>query len=67
MGVPCVVMFGNFNPPRRWHPFGDEHRLIHNMGGVLLISPEEVYAAVLSIICARSLDEHAGRAAPKTT
>jgi ADP-heptose:LPS heptosyltransferase len=56
-GVPCVVMFGNYYPPRRWHPFGEEHRLIHNMQGVLQISPEEVYAAVCSVICARRFNE----------
>lgn len=53
VGVPCVVMFGNFNPPRRWHPFGEDHRLVHNMQGVLHISPEEICAAVRSVLRAR--------------
>jgi heptosyltransferase III len=50
VGVRCVAMFGSDYPPRRWHPFGQEHRVIHNMQGVLHISPEEVYAAVSSVI-----------------
>lgn len=53
VGVPCVAMFGNFNPPKRWHPFGAEHRIIHDMRGVHSISPPEVYAEVRSVIAAR--------------
>jgi ADP-heptose:LPS heptosyltransferase len=46
VGVPCVCMFGNYNVPRRWHPYGPRHHVIHNMAGVTKISPEEVFAAV---------------------
>lgn len=49
-GVPCVALFGNFNRPKRWHPMGQGHRIIHNMHGVREIAPEEVYAAVCSTI-----------------
>lgn len=49
-GIPCVSMFGNFNVPRSWHPFGKNHRIIHNMQGVQEISPAEVYAAIRSIL-----------------
>ena len=57
VGTPCVAMFGDFNPPNKWHPFGTEHRLIHNMRGVQKISPEEVYTAISSVIddCASSV------------
>ena len=54
VGIPCVAMFGDFNPPKKWHPFGDEHRLIHNMLGVGGISPEEVYLAVRSVMSERA-------------
>jgi ADP-heptose:LPS heptosyltransferase len=53
-GIPCVAMFGDFNPPKQWHPFGEEHRLIHNMLGVGSISPEEVYLAIRSVITDRA-------------
>jgi ADP-heptose:LPS heptosyltransferase len=53
VGTPCVAMFGDFNPPKKWHPFGAQHRLIHDMRGVRSISPEEVYAAIRSVIAAR--------------
>jgi heptosyltransferase-3 len=45
-GVPCVGIFGAFNRPKWWHPMGQWHSIIHNMGGVREITPEEVYAAV---------------------
>jgi heptosyltransferase III len=50
VGLSCVAMFGDYNRPRRWHPFGSNHRLIHNMQGVLEISPEEVYGAICSVL-----------------
>lgn len=45
-GVPCVALFGNFNRPKWWHPMGQGHRVIHNMNGVLEITPDEVHSAV---------------------
>ena len=49
-GVPCVGIFGSHNKPKWWHPMGQGHRVIHNMGGVDRISPAEVYSAASSII-----------------
>jgi ADP-heptose:LPS heptosyltransferase len=49
-GVPCVALFGDYNKPKWWHPMGRGHHIIHNMHGVSEIKPEEVYAAVSSII-----------------
>jgi asparagine synthase (glutamine-hydrolysing) len=54
VGTPCVAMFGDFNPPAKWHPFGAHHRLIHDMRGVRNVSPEEVYAAVRLVLTARA-------------
>jgi heptosyltransferase-3 len=57
VGTPCVAMFGDFNRPRQWHPFGEKHQVIHSMRGVLQISPEEVYARICSVTCVvRCLD-----------
>jgi len=44
--VPCVCMFGNYNTPKRWHPYGARHRIIHNMSGVKEISPDEIFVAI---------------------
>jgi asparagine synthase (glutamine-hydrolysing) len=46
VNVPCVCVFGNYNQPRVWHPYGKQHRIIHNMSGVKAIAPLEVLAAV---------------------
>ena len=46
VGVACVAVFGDYNAPKRWHPIGDQHRIIHNMRGVRAITPDEVYEAV---------------------
>jgi ADP-heptose:LPS heptosyltransferase len=45
-GVPCVAMFGSFNVPRRWHPMGRGHRIIHDMRGVGTIPAAKVHAIV---------------------
>ena len=50
MGVPCVGVFGSFNRPQQWHPWGQGHHIIHNIAGVGKISPAEVHSAVSSII-----------------
>jgi heptosyltransferase III len=50
VGVRCVGMFGNFNRPKWWHPYGAQHRIIHDMRGVLAITPSEVFAALNSIV-----------------
>jgi asparagine synthase (glutamine-hydrolysing) len=46
VGTPCVAIFGDFNKPRRWHPIGPSHRVIHDMRGIERISPASVYAEV---------------------
>ncbi|MDB5819365.1 MAG: lipopolysaccharide heptosyltransferase family protein, partial [Rhizobacter sp.] len=38
VGVPCVGLFGGGNKPRRWHPHGSGHRIIHKMTGVATIT-----------------------------
>ncbi|MDP2296021.1 MAG: glycosyltransferase family 9 protein [Pseudolabrys sp.] len=40
--TPCVALFGSYNKPRKWHPYGSQHRIIHNLNGILNITPDEV-------------------------
>lgn len=48
-GVSCVGLFGDFNQPRRWHPPGSQHRIIHRMTGLQSITVPEVVSAVRDI------------------
>jgi heptosyltransferase-3 len=50
LGVSCVGLFGNFNPPKRWHPRGRQHRIIHRMAGLDTIAVDEVVEAVEAIL-----------------
>jgi heptosyltransferase-3 len=45
-GVDCVAPFGSQNPPRRWHPYGPRHRIIHHMEGIDAVRVDEIAAAV---------------------
>lgn len=53
VGVPCVGLFGGGNRPRRWHPQGDGHRIVHKMTGVATITVDEVVAAVEAVLASR--------------
>ena len=44
VGVRCVGLYGDKNEPRKWHPYGAQHRIIHDMRGVLAIRVEQVLA-----------------------
>lgn len=46
MGVPCVGIYGAKNEPRLWHPYGAQHTIIHEMGGVLATPVERVAQAL---------------------
>lgn len=54
-GTPCVAIFGNYNMPRQWYPFGDQHRIIHNLAGLQAIHPEDVSAAVCDFLIKNAL------------
>jgi ADP-heptose:LPS heptosyltransferase len=45
-GTRCVALFGNFNRPREWFPFGHDHRVIYEPRGVRSIGVEQVAEAV---------------------
>jgi heptosyltransferase-3 len=46
MGMTCVCMFGEFNKPNTWHPYGARHRILHDMRGVRRVSVDDVYTAL---------------------
>ena len=54
MGVPTIGLFGNNNPPKKWHPYSKLSEVIHNMDGVLAISVTEVECKVESVLKAIS-------------
>ena len=45
-GTPCVALYGNYNRPREWFPFGPGHRVIHDPQGVKHIGVERVADSV---------------------
>lgn len=48
-GVPCIGLFGDFNRPAKWHPYGSAHRILHRMDGLAQISTTEVLEAATSL------------------
>ena len=46
VGISCVAIFGPMNMPKWWHPFGPQHRIIHNMRGIREIAPAQTIAMV---------------------
>jgi ADP-heptose:LPS heptosyltransferase len=46
MGVPCVALFGDNNPPRKWHPYLGNNSVLHDMRGVTAISVTQAQSAV---------------------
>jgi heptosyltransferase III len=53
-GTPCVGLFGNYNAPHQWFPFGAGHRVIHEPRGVREIRPEQVADLVEATLAARA-------------
>jgi ADP-heptose:LPS heptosyltransferase len=50
VGVTCVAPFGSRNPPRRWHPYGIRHRIVHRIRGVQYVKVEEIAAHVRDVL-----------------
>jgi len=48
-GTPCVALFGSYNRPRQWFPFGEGHRVLYEPRGVRLIPVERVLDAVQAV------------------
>jgi lipopolysaccharide heptosyltransferase III len=49
-GTQCVALFGTYNKPHRWFPFGNAHRVIHDSRGVRNITVQQVVEAVESVL-----------------
>jgi ADP-heptose:LPS heptosyltransferase len=49
-GTRCVALFGNFNQPRQWFPYGAGHVVIHDATGVRNIGVERVADAIEAAI-----------------
>ena len=45
-GTRCVALFGNYNRPRQWFPYGPDHVVIHEPLGVRHIGVERVADSV---------------------
>lgn len=56
-GTRCVAIFGNNNPPKRWHPYGNGHIVFHDMRGVNFVEPSDVLAAVTEAMQEREMRE----------
>jgi ADP-heptose:LPS heptosyltransferase len=48
-GTVCIALFGNYNRPRRWYPFGARHRVIHEPRGIREISVHRVANEIRSL------------------
>ncbi len=53
VGVPAVGIFGPFNAPREWHPFGENVRILHNVDDIQKIRPEDVVMVCTELIICR--------------
>lgn len=47
-GVTCIGLFSGINRPRRWHPYGNQHIIIHRtcLEGIAAIGVDEVAKVV---------------------
>ncbi len=49
-GTPCVALFGNFNRPHQWFPFGSNHHVIYEPQGVRRIRVEQVAGSIEAVL-----------------
>lgn len=49
-GTRTIGLFGDYNLPRKWHPYGANHRPLHNMDGVRAITVDQVRGAVEELV-----------------
>jgi ADP-heptose:LPS heptosyltransferase len=50
VGLPCVGLFGDFNRPRKWHPYLGNNRILHDLRGVTAITVDQVFVAVEELL-----------------
>lgn len=58
--TPCVALFGNYNIPRKWYPYGDRHSVIHEPRGVREITVPRVLAAIDAQLATAAASDVAG-------
>jgi ADP-heptose:LPS heptosyltransferase len=58
-GTRCVALFGNYNRPRKWYPFGNGHRVIYEPKGVREITVSRVAVEIDSALGGEDLTPHA--------
>lgn len=63
-GTRCVALFGNFNLPRQWFPYGPDHVVIYEPSGVRNISVERVADAVEAAV--HALDRGSATGQPRS-
>lgn len=51
--TPTAGLFGGYNRPRQWHPYGPGHEPVHEMDGMAAIGVERVHAAARKLIAER--------------
>ena len=56
-GVRCIALFGNFNRPRQWFPYGRDHVVIYEPTGVQHIGVERVADSVEAAVRSLHLAE----------
>jgi heptosyltransferase-3 len=61
-GVTCVGIFGSFNQPKRWHPHGERHRIIHHLNGIDSITVPEVMKSIREVLMPGQNQTSSGRA-----
>ncbi len=61
-GTACIALFGTYNRPRQWFPYGEQHRVLYEPRGVRAIRVEEVADAMAaSVVAARPVPEQSPR------
>ena len=55
MGTPVIGLFGDNNPPRKWHPVGRHVHVIHRMEGVREITVTEVLAEIDAVLATKQM------------
>ncbi len=60
VGVTCVALFGSLSLPRRWHPYGRQHRIVHRMDGVMNVAVEDMAANVRAALPAMLIAPSSG-------
>jgi ADP-heptose:LPS heptosyltransferase len=48
--VPVIAIFGPYNRPRRWHPFGRNHVVFHDIDDIQNIRVEAVLEALIVVL-----------------